>query len=82
MFNTLGNLTAHPQAGLLFVDFATGDVLQLTGRARVDPDFTVVFDVHVVRETLGGSALRFAFVEYSPANPDLSRGTSAGISSK
>lgn len=82
MFNTLGNLTAYPPAGLLFVDFATGDVLQLTGRARVDPDFTVVFDVRVVRETPGGSTLRFAFVEYSPANPDLSRGTSAGISSK
>ena len=34
-FNTLGNLTANPKAGLLFVDFETGDALQLTGDAEV-----------------------------------------------
>ncbi len=34
-FNTLGNLVADPRCGLLFVDFQTGDVLQLTGRAEV-----------------------------------------------
>jgi uncharacterized protein len=34
-FNTLGNLTANPKAGLLFVDFETGDLLQLTGDAEV-----------------------------------------------
>ncbi|MEP7101367.1 MAG: pyridoxamine 5'-phosphate oxidase family protein [Burkholderiales bacterium] len=34
-FNTLGNLVAHPHAGLLFVDHASGDVLQLSGRAEV-----------------------------------------------
>ena len=34
-FNTLGNLVAHPRAGLLFVDHASGDVLQLTGRTEV-----------------------------------------------
>jgi predicted pyridoxine 5'-phosphate oxidase superfamily flavin-nucleotide-binding protein len=34
-FNTLGNLHASPRAGLLFVDFATGDVLMLTGSAEV-----------------------------------------------
>jgi predicted pyridoxine 5'-phosphate oxidase superfamily flavin-nucleotide-binding protein len=35
MFNTLGNITANPQAGLLFFDPATGDLLQLTGRAQI-----------------------------------------------
>ena len=35
MFNTLGNIAADPRVGLLFVDFESGDVLQLTGRARV-----------------------------------------------
>lgn len=35
MFNTLGNIAADPRAGLLFVDFESGDVLQLTGRARI-----------------------------------------------
>ena len=34
-FNTLGNFVSNPKAGLLFVDFETGDVLQLTGRAEV-----------------------------------------------
>jgi ferredoxin-NADP reductase/predicted pyridoxine 5'-phosphate oxidase superfamily flavin-nucleotide-binding protein len=34
-FNTLGNLLVNPKAGLLFIDFPTGDVLQLTGRATV-----------------------------------------------
>jgi hypothetical protein len=34
-FNTLGNLIANPKAGLLFVDFETGDELQLTGDAEV-----------------------------------------------
>ncbi len=35
MFNTLGNLALNPRAGLLFVDFARGDVLSLTGRAEI-----------------------------------------------
>ena len=34
-FNTLGNLIANPKSGLLFVDFETGDELQLTGDAEV-----------------------------------------------
>jgi uncharacterized protein len=34
-FNTLGNLHANPRAGLTFVDFATADVLMLTGTTDV-----------------------------------------------
>lgn len=34
-FNTLGNMLVNPSAGLLFIDFATGDLLQLTGRTEV-----------------------------------------------
>jgi len=30
MFNTLGNLSVHPRAGLLFVDFAGGGLMQLS----------------------------------------------------
>jgi ferredoxin-NADP reductase len=37
-FNTLGNLLMDPRAGLLFVDFERGDMLQLTGRARIEWD--------------------------------------------
>jgi uncharacterized protein len=35
-YNTLGNLLGDPRAGLLFIDFATGDILQLQGRATID----------------------------------------------
>lgn len=34
-FNTLGNFLRNPRAGLAFPDFATGDILQLTGDAEV-----------------------------------------------
>jgi predicted pyridoxine 5'-phosphate oxidase superfamily flavin-nucleotide-binding protein len=34
-FNTLGNLVVNPKAGLVFIDFESGDLLQLTGRAAV-----------------------------------------------
>ena len=35
MFNTLGNLMAHPVAGLLFIDPANGDLLQLSGHTQI-----------------------------------------------
>jgi ferredoxin-NADP reductase/predicted pyridoxine 5'-phosphate oxidase superfamily flavin-nucleotide-binding protein len=34
-FNTLGNLAVNPRSGLLFADFETGDLLQLSGDAEV-----------------------------------------------
>lgn len=34
-FNTLGNLLLNPKAGLVFVDFSSGDVLQVTGRTEL-----------------------------------------------
>lgn len=64
MFQTLGNLTANPACGLLFVDFARGATLQVTGRAQVrwgEPPATddagtersVVLAVEEVLETAG-----------------------------
>ena len=35
-FNTLGNIMLDPRAGLLFIDFTTGSLLQLTGHASID----------------------------------------------
>jgi len=35
LFNSFGNLQVNPRAGLLFVDFASGDLLYLTGTAEV-----------------------------------------------
>lgn len=35
IFNTLGNLTRDPRAGLLFIDFETGDALHVSVRAEI-----------------------------------------------
>lgn len=35
LFNTLGNFLLNPKAGLVFVDFATGDLLMLTGTVEI-----------------------------------------------
>jgi hypothetical protein len=35
MFQTLGNLTVDPRAGLLLVNWGTGGTLQITGRAQI-----------------------------------------------
>jgi uncharacterized protein len=35
MFNSLGNLAANPEAALLFIDFATGAALHLSGTASL-----------------------------------------------
>ncbi|HSP97090.1 MAG TPA: pyridoxamine 5'-phosphate oxidase family protein [Candidatus Dormibacteraeota bacterium] len=80
MFQTLGNLTSEPRAGLLFIDFAGGDVLQLTGRGRVDFDpqrarryagaeRVVEFAIDEVRDTAGLVPLRGGQPAYSPYNP-------------
>jgi predicted pyridoxine 5'-phosphate oxidase superfamily flavin-nucleotide-binding protein len=37
-FNTLGNFLLDPRAGLLFPDFESGDLLQLTGQAKIIAD--------------------------------------------
>jgi ferredoxin-NADP reductase/MOSC domain-containing protein YiiM/predicted pyridoxine 5'-phosphate oxidase superfamily flavin-nucleotide-binding protein len=34
MFSTLGNIAINPKCGLLFIDFDSGDTLQLTGEAE------------------------------------------------
>lgn len=41
-FNTVGNLALDGRAGLLFVDFATGGLLHLTGRVTIDWDSPAV----------------------------------------
>ena len=71
MFNTLGNLSGYPRAGLLFVDFEKGDLLQLAGRATLvwQPERAVEFEIDRVVETRGGSPLRWELLEYSPSNP-------------
>ncbi|MEM9088726.1 MAG: pyridoxamine 5'-phosphate oxidase family protein [Cyanobacteria bacterium P01_F01_bin.53] len=45
IFNTFGNVEVNPCAGLLFIDFETGNLLYLTGRAEViwhgDPEINL-----------------------------------------
>lgn len=53
MFNSLGNIAVDPRTALLFVDFATGATLQLTGTAELDFAATAVDDAGT------GRALRF-----------------------
>ncbi|MFG2297133.1 pyridoxamine 5'-phosphate oxidase family protein [Streptomyces sp. NPDC048603] len=75
MFLTLGNLAADPRAGLLFPDWETGSVLQLSGRARTefgaDGERTVVFAIESVIENVPAGRLRWSTPEYSPANPPV-----------
>ena len=35
-YNTLGNLLGDPRAGLIFIDFDSGDILQLQGTVTID----------------------------------------------
>jgi len=83
-FNTLGNLVAEPRASLLFVDFETGDLLQLQGSAQVDWKAAAVEQIagaerlwrfHVARgwRRKAASPLRWVFVEY--ARTTLQTGT-------
>jgi hypothetical protein len=76
-FNTLGNLIAESRASLLFVDFETGDLLQLQGTAQVDWNGVVaqqfagaerLWRFHVARgwRRKTTSPLRWSFVEYAP----------------
>lgn len=76
-FNTLGNFLVDPRAGLLFVDFTTGDILMLTGTVEILEDPALVAQVsgaermwrfrlwkgQLLRHAL---ALRWRLGEYSP----------------
>lgn len=69
-FNTIGNLVSDPRVGLLFVDFETGGLLHITGRAGIDwepqspqdPDTWRVINVEIdqVIERPGAVGLRWS----------------------
>lgn len=50
-YNTLGNILADARTGLLFLDFASGSLLQVTGRA------TIVWDAEEVSKVPGARQL-------------------------
>jgi predicted pyridoxine 5'-phosphate oxidase superfamily flavin-nucleotide-binding protein len=78
-FNTLGNLLTNPRAGLLFIDFDSGDLLHLSGRTQIILEGPQVeafqgaerlwtFEVeHVVRRP-AALALRWRFDGVSPTS--------------
>jgi predicted pyridoxine 5'-phosphate oxidase superfamily flavin-nucleotide-binding protein len=82
MFNTLGNLTVNPQAGLLFIDFDSGRTLQLSGRASIDWDANriakfagaervVDFELEQSIDNPAGFPLTAKFRQFSRSNPKL-----------
>jgi uncharacterized protein len=80
MFQTLGNIAANPNAGLLFIDFKKGNTLQITGRASIiwDSDRVaefagaeriVEFQIDEAIEISGACSLGWQFKDYSRFNP-------------
>ncbi len=80
MFNTLGNITVNPHAGLLFIDFDTGRTLQLTGLASVDwspeharvfagAERVVDFEIEEIIDNGAGFPLLSRFRQFSRFNP-------------
>lgn len=76
-FNTLGNLLLNPRAGLLFIDFASGDLLQLSGRTELileGPEIAAFqgaerlwqLDVEQLVRRPAALRLRWQFEGYSP----------------
>lgn len=76
-FNTLGNLLINPRAGLLFIDFSSGDLLHLSGRTDIILDGPQVqafqgaerlwtFEVEMLVRRPAALALRWRFDGMSP----------------
>jgi hypothetical protein len=77
MFNTLGNIESSGVAGLLFPDFTSGKMLQVTGRARIDwsarsepaSERAVELEVEEVVELTGILPEPLTLLDYSPYLP-------------
>ena len=80
-FSTLGNILLNGKAGLVFIDFATGDLLQMTGDAEVildSPEITAfqgaerlwTFTPRRIVRRRAALALRFTFAAdgWSPSS--------------
>ncbi|MBI5068767.1 MAG: pyridoxamine 5'-phosphate oxidase family protein [Deltaproteobacteria bacterium] len=91
MFQTLGNLAVSRDAGLAFVDFARGRILQLSGRTSLRFDVAEDsrhptggtgrswdFQVEGWIESLAPAASRWELLERSPFNPVAGGAPQAG----
>lgn len=91
MFNTLGNFTSYPYAGLVFIDFEGGHVLQLTGRPEIlwdadDPQGETggtrrywQFDISHWQESVIPYRLYWEFFDYSPHIPERKNVTTSNM---
>ncbi|MEQ5843662.1 pyridoxamine 5'-phosphate oxidase family protein [Paraburkholderia acidicola] len=81
-FNTLGNLAHDPRAGLLFVDFESGDLLYVAARAEIIwegqelaefplAERLVRFRITEVRRSRAALPFRWSAVDYAPQFPAL-----------
>lgn len=79
LFNTIGNLLVNPEAGLLFIDFETGDQLHVHGQATLVENEAEVstfsgaqrllrIQIKSVRRQAAATSLRWRLVELSPTN--------------
>lgn len=83
LYQSLGNVQADPRVGLVALDFATGDALHVTGRARnvfdgdaeaLMPRVTLLTLLEVDEALLIRAALPLRLIgpeQYSPYNPPL-----------
>lgn len=80
MFNTLGNFLSHPHAGLVFIDFDRGRVLQLSGRPAISWQTGAAaqgvcrhwrLEVRAWLESELPLELTWEFLDYSRFNPSL-----------
>lgn len=82
LYQTLGNLITTPQAGLVFPDFETGDVLYVTGNTEVltgksatdliaHTNLAVKINIEAVRFVSNGLGFRGQEGERSPYNPPV-----------
>ncbi|MGB0943011.1 MAG: pyridoxamine 5'-phosphate oxidase family protein [Marinomonas sp.] len=80
MFFTSGNLEVNDRAGVTVVDFETGSMIQMTGRALVDwghdgryegASRAIVFHIERLVRTDNVTSHRWRRLEYSPYNPAI-----------
>jgi NAD(P)H-flavin reductase len=82
LYQTLGNLSTTPQAGLVFPDFDTGNVLYITGDTEIlagkaasdlisHTNLAVKIHVKAAKFVSDGLAFRGQVGEYSPYNPPV-----------
>ncbi len=90
-FNTLGNLVHDPRAGLLFVDFESGDLLYIAARAEIIwegrqlaafplAERLVRFHIAEVRRSRAVLPFRWSAVDYAPQFRGLVPAREAAIS--